>query len=223
MREAEFLDEVSKEFSFLEMAGFRRRIVDRNAWFEKQTATEGFRISFSFTEYDKIHVSGLQAAKRFDDVARAVKSLGPGELLDDYTISVGPAESAIPRGLSVVSAGNNFHFEIGTASAMGLFARFVQAFYEQTALPFFDRYSSVAVVDAHLSTMADEAVSRFVNPGNNRTFCREYAIKRIAKNKAADTYYDRVMDELNSLRGDPLIDDLIQSLSETKQRLDGNS
>ncbi len=223
MQGPEFLVELRQRFSFLEMAGFRRRVVERNAWFEKQTAAEGFRISFSFTEYDQIHVAGLHAAKRFDEVERAVKSLGPGELHDNYTVHTGPEESQIPRGLSVTRTENNFHFVIDDAAAMGRFAVFVQSFFKQTALGFFDRYPSVAAVDAHLSTLEDKAVADFVRQSDNRTFCREYAIKRIAKNEAADTYYDRVMDELNTLRGDALIDDLIQSLQETKRRLDGNS
>lgn len=216
-----FKEIIESELGFFQADGYSLREVDRNIWFEKKIESEGFRISFSYTEYgDAFHVNGLKASKRFEEVEGILQKVLGGELSNYYTITLNPDETIIPLQLLYTKTENNFHFEIDTVTDLHLFLRFVESFYEYAALPFYQLYDSLFKVYETTKELKGDQLSRFVNSSSNLIFSRLFIIKSFYDRPKAEEYYSEISSELTKMRGNNTMESILSILNAVKSEIE---
>lgn len=215
-----FIELVRQECRFLENDGYTFREVDRNIWYEKVGETEGHGISFAYTIYgNNFHVHALGAYKRFNAVEIFLQKRSGGELIDYYTIHVGPNESDLPTDLPYNKTKNNIHFEITTSAQLSSFLGLVKKFYEQTVLPFYQTYTSIAEVHNKLSNLKNTELASFISNASNLLFARVFIIKTFIERSIAEEYYQYILNELSKLKGNVTIDGLVKQLNDIREEI----
>ena len=214
-----FISLVKEKCRFLENEGFAFREVDRNIWYDKTGETEGHRISFAYTIYGhKFHVHALMAGKRFNAIEKFLQKRSGGEFID-CTIHVGPNESAIPTELSYIKTKNNFHFDIETSTQLSYFLDSVKNFYEQTVLPFYQTYTSIAEVNTRLSNLKHEELASLISNYGNLAFARVFIIKSLIEPSVGEQYYQYILNELSRLKGNKTIDEITEHLNTVREEI----
>jgi len=218
-----FRETVIKQCQFLIEDMYELRMVDnRNFWYEKKTDEKGYRIRFFLTEYgDTFHVIGPKAEKRFNIVEQYIQPVLNDVKLDTlYTIHKQPDFKYVSAELvHNETEGNNFM--IKEEQELLLFLKFVQSFYFQTAVPFFDEYKSVNDINQKLSSLErDDITSLINNTGSGDVFYRELTIKFLSNSPDFEEYYNYILKEFEPLKGNVTFDKIIDNFKKLKKTLE---
>ncbi len=212
----EFLEAMKSSCSFLETEGYTLRKVDtsinRNFWYESHTATEGFRISFGWTQFgDEFHVNGLHCLKRFNIVEKEIQKVLGGKLIDYYTIHKNPSSDYISKELPFDSTENNIRFVLKNQQDIKLFADFVMGFLRKDCEIFFNNFILFEKAYTAYSKLNREQISSLLSGIDNTIFYRELVMKYIAKADDLNDYYTMVINELDSIKNNSTFSRILEN------------
>lgn len=210
----EFVAAMKSNCSFFETESYSLRKVDlsvnRNFWYERHTETEGFRISFGWTQYgDEFHVKGLQAYKRFNIIENVFHEVKGGFLQDYYTIHKSPSVEYVPENLSFTETENNIHFVIKNQNDVLLFTKFIKEFLINTVKLFFDSFTDLSSVSLWLNNNDIEYHKDLIVLWDNTMMIRKLLIMRIANDAKYSMLYERYKNFLiqkNDEKESPYVD-----------------
>lgn len=219
-----FIESVKASCVFLEQEGFALResdpVLNRNFWYEKNTANEGFRITFGWTQYgDEFHVKGLNGLKRFNVVEKELNNLLGGEITDYYTIHKNPSTNYIPSDLPFEATGDNIHFVLRNQNDIIRFTSFVKKFFSQECLPFFSQYEHLGDVYKVYIGLEREKISGLLLNSGNDIFYRELVIKHIFDRDDAARYYKMVVDEFEPLKSNSTFKKILDNFKQLNANL----
>ncbi|MCZ8230346.1 hypothetical protein [Flavobacterium sp.] len=209
MTNQNFINIIKNECQFLENDGYQLKIIDRNIWYEKKTDKEGLRISFGWTEYDCLWISGLTANKRFNEVETLINKAINIDLIDLYTIHISPNPKDIPQGLKYIESSENINFEIYTYEESLLFIEFLKSFYYRTVVPFFEEYESLTKIIYWLNEKdISEHLNLIVSTGNTLMLRKLIVMKLNNDTKFQDLYlrYNNYLAQKSIEKESPYVD-----------------
>ena len=196
MAHQNFIDIIKNEFTFLENDGYQLRIEDRNVWYEKNTKKEGFRIGFSWTEYDCIWISGLTANKRFNIVEKLINPIINVDLINLYTIYISPNVDYIPESLNYTESNGKINFEISTYEESLLFVDFMKSFYDKTAKRFYEEYKNLENVNVWLDKNDINNHVNLITSAGNTMMLRKLILMKLNNDKKFEDLFFRYKDFL---------------------------
>lgn len=191
-----FIDIIKNEFTFLENDGYQLKIEDRNVWYKKNTEKEGFSIGFSWTEYDCIWISGLNANKRFNMVEKLINPIINVDLIDLYTIYISPNVEYIPESLTYTEFSGKISFEISTYEESLLFVDFMKSFYDKTVKPFYEVYKSIENINVWLDKNNINNHVNLITSAGNTMMLRKLIIMKLNNDKKFEDLFFRYKDFL---------------------------
>lgn len=200
-----YIETIKKECTFLEKEGYIFTLLENNIYYSKKNNSEGFRISFSWSEYgDKFTTQGLTAKKRFNIVENEIKKILTGELEDYYTIHKTLSTNYIPKELEFKEVGNNICFPTNTVENIKLFSQLLKIFYSKTVLEFFKYYEHISAIDNKLEELLElKKIQSILTSSGNSAIHRFYIISFICENNPIknffiETYFPYLKDNLDN-------------------------
>ncbi|REE01785.1 hypothetical protein [Marinoscillum furvescens] len=138
-----FSSEVEESFKWLTDLDFQFRQLDTNIVFERIKSDEAFAIGFSWSEYNRIHLYGLTAYKRFNSIENIIHVATEKPV--DYTIKH-HWKGDVPDELERISdqshpATNSFFLE--NKSQVEVFSDMVKNFLHHEANDFFEQFETI--------------------------------------------------------------------------------
>ncbi|MES2134127.1 MAG: hypothetical protein V4506_17400 [Bacteroidota bacterium] len=223
----EFLESIQTNCGFLETEGYTLRKVDtsvnRNFWYEKYTETEGYRITFGWTQYgDEFHVKGLHGLKRFNEIEQEIQKVVGSNIMDYYTIHKMPSTDLIPKKLPYESTENNIHFVLKNEIDILLFTDFLKEFYYKECKYFFDKYKNIESVYKDYIKLDREKISTLLYGVNNTIFYRELSLKYNLNSNDKESYYTLVVNELEQLKNNSTFNEILEKFKLIKNNLTKN-
>jgi len=176
---------------FLEDEGYMFKSIDRHIWYEKNNINEGFKIEFSWIEYDHLLVSGLSANKRFDPIEKCMQHLLGGNLVDYYTIYFNGMDVKISPLLKHSKTINNTHFTIESEKDLYELIEYIKLYYYNYAMPFFKKYESIDIVNNELQDLLKtKKIQSLITSGSNSAIIRFYVIALKCNNKIIVDFFE---------------------------------
>ncbi len=214
----EFLESIKQACSFLEQEGYALRKVDtsvnRNFWYEKHSETEGYRISFGWTQYgEEFHVKGLSALKRFNSIEQEIQKVIGGNLIDYYTIHKSPSIEYVPEGLFFDRTEKNIHFVLKNQNDIELFADFIKEFYTKTVFMFYNQFINLSEVFKAYCLLEREMISSLILNTGTDIFYRELIIKHKFKSSDKNDFVAMVLNELESIKNNATFSKMLENFN----------
>ena len=224
MKLKEFIITVKQACRFIEQEGYTLREVNtslnRNFWYEKHERSQGYRITFNWTQYgDEFHVIGLHCLKRFNVVEQELQKILGGELIDYYTIHKSPLTDYIPVGLEFQVLRDNAHFVLREQNDILLFANFVKEFFFTETAEFFHLFEKLETVYKTYLSLGREKISTLISGIGNTIFYRELVLKYIFNAEDKNTYYQMVVGELEQVKNNLTFGEILENLKQIKTNL----
>ena len=132
-----FSSKVQEYFKWINDLGYEYQESENNIKYSLKRGEITFSISFSWTEYNEIHIYGLSAFIRFNKVECIIENAIDG--IHDSTVWC-KWEGKIPNGLEAIKEENNpFYntFFISNESQVEILSQIVKDFYKNKAHEFF--------------------------------------------------------------------------------------
>jgi hypothetical protein len=80
-------------------------------------------------------------------------------------------------------------FNVNSEAEEKIFAVYLREFYDKGAEPFFEHYTTMEIVDEHISALPEEQMQSFItDSGGNTALHRALVIKTLAHNPGATDY-----------------------------------
>ncbi len=193
-----FLDTIKNNCSFLLNDGYSMNIPhktkNRNIIFSKKSQIDGFCICFNWTQYgENFHISGLEAMKRYNEIEKKMQKVNNGELDDFYTIHKSPIITQIPSELDYNKLLSNNNFILKNISELILFIKYVEKFYNQEAILFFNKFNDLEEVNLLLKDLLDsKKIQSLLVSDNNLTIVRFYLIALYFNNLEILEYFNKI-------------------------------
>jgi hypothetical protein len=224
MDTALYIQTIKKECAFLEQEGYTFSQLENNIYYTKETATEGFRIRFSWLEYgDKFTTQGLTAEKRFNIVEQEIHKILGGELSNYYTIHKSPSVEYIPKGLGFTEIEKNIRFESNTVSQIELFGAFVENFYKHDVVEFFNYHTEFIETAKSYEKLEREKISSLIINTGTDIFYRELVIKNKSNSNDENNFIQMVIAELEPMKTNSTFGRILENFKLLQNNLQVNT
>lgn len=193
-----FSDKVQATFKWINDLGYKYQRSDANIKYDLIKNNVTFSISFSWTEYDEIHVYGLGAFIRFDKIESIIENAVDGSR--DSTIWC-KWEGKIPNDLRAIKEENNpFNntFFIANEFQVEFLSQIVQNFYHNEACDFFENFKSIPDVLEWLKNHDVNQHSNLIVQSKNAGMLRRLILLKEGRSKEFPELYARYRDFLQS-------------------------
>lgn len=190
-----FSRKVEESFKWLMDLGFKFRQLDTNIYFEQTKSNEAFAITFSWSEYNQIHVYGLFAYKRFSLIENIIQKATGNTI--DYTIKY-KWKGKVPKELDRISdenhpAYNSFYLE--NESQVRLFSDMVKGLLHEANV-FFERLKTLQDVLKWLETHEIKQHAELLVQNNNTGMLRKLILMKEGHSEDFEDLYQRYVNFL---------------------------
>ena len=207
MEEIKLIKDICNECQFLIDDGYQYSIIEGIISYKKEIGEEGYELSLRYFEWTNsfYRIDAFVAKKRFNVIEQKIQNILKGEFENYFTIYILPTLNDIPF-VEHKIYDNHIEFIVKNSNDIEKVIQFFKSFYYQTAVPFFEKYNNIEVVDRQLQNLMEtkKIQSLLTDSGGNSAILRYYTIGLMCNNQFVinffeNTYYPHISQQKDKL------------------------